>query len=489
MNATGIADAVVKCGGTREESRMYYDTVWRPAVKYTLSQSFLSEIQLKKIESSCLPKIISKCGYNRNTSRAVLGGPTNLTGGGTIPLVATTGAGGVLHFIKNWRTPNEDIGRVLRIVYAWCQYQAGVSFPLLEQPEESITYLQGKVIPSLREFLSRINGKLKLDKTYIRKKLRANNIAIMDIVRQVGFTEVQEHRINCVRLFLGVMYFSEICSIDGTTIRDGITTGHNNNEEYILTLKKAIQHRPNTRSWNLWSQAITSITSDGKVLMESLGDWTTNHSRSGRWNAYQHNRSVYQSVLQENGDRKWRKYKRRGSLLMPHTMIEDTEFDPSTGIPINIKTHPGSFTTRSLPCTVILDKNKPKQYGPTECWDRFIASQSSWIRQFLEEVHFYTDDRHQNIDKIPILHNKCGYLLSVSDGSVKFHNMSFGWIIATPEGRRLAAGCGPCEGSSNSLCSEGAGMLAATLFIALISHHMNHTIKAKCISDNKLFSF
>jgi hypothetical protein len=100
-NATGIADAVVKCGRTREESRMYYDTVWHPAVDYTLSQSFLSERQLKKIESSCLPKIISKCGYNRNTSRAVLGGPANLIRGGIIPLVATTGAGEVLHFIKN----------------------------------------------------------------------------------------------------------------------------------------------------------------------------------------------------------------------------------------------------------------------------------------------------------------------------------------------------------------------------------------------------
>jgi hypothetical protein len=63
--------------------------------------------------------------------------------------------------------------------------------------------------------------------------------------------------------------------------------------------------------------------------------------------------------------------------------------------------------------------------------------------------------------------------------------MSFGWIIATPDSRRLTAGCSPCEGRGNSLCSEGAGMLAATLFRALISHHMNHKIKAKCISDNK----
>jgi hypothetical protein len=51
-NATGMADAVVKCGGTRDESRMYYDTVWRPAVEYTLAQSFLSEKQLKIFTSN-----------------------------------------------------------------------------------------------------------------------------------------------------------------------------------------------------------------------------------------------------------------------------------------------------------------------------------------------------------------------------------------------------------------------------------------------------
>jgi hypothetical protein len=123
----------------------------------------------------------------------------------------------------------------------------------------------------------------------------------MDIVRQVGFTAGQEHQINCVRLFLGVMFFSEICSINGTTLQDGITTGHNNNEGYILTLKKAIQYRPNTQSWKLWTQAITSIISDGKELKDSLGDWTTNHSRSRQWNAYQRNQS-YKKMEIGNGE-------------------------------------------------------------------------------------------------------------------------------------------------------------------------------------------
>jgi hypothetical protein len=78
-------------------------------------------------------------------------------------------------------------------------------------------------------------------------KLRTNDSAIMDVVQKLGFTAVQEHQINCVRLFLGVMYFSEICSIDGTNLRYGITTGDNNHEEYNASLKKAIQHHHNTK--------------------------------------------------------------------------------------------------------------------------------------------------------------------------------------------------------------------------------------------------
>jgi hypothetical protein len=43
----------------------------------------------------------------------------------------------------------------------------------------------------------------------------------------------------------------EILGLKTRTLRNGITTGQNSHEEYIVTLKKAIQHLPNTRSWIL----------------------------------------------------------------------------------------------------------------------------------------------------------------------------------------------------------------------------------------------
>jgi hypothetical protein len=89
-----------KCG-TRSEIRMLYESVWKPAVEYVIPQSFLSEKQLSKIERASMPKLIAKCGFNRNTSRAVLTGPIELGGGGFTPLKVTAGTGYVNRFLKN----------------------------------------------------------------------------------------------------------------------------------------------------------------------------------------------------------------------------------------------------------------------------------------------------------------------------------------------------------------------------------------------------
>jgi hypothetical protein len=41
--AANIGNAIAQCGGTRAENKMLYRSVWKPAVEYTLQQSFLSK--------------------------------------------------------------------------------------------------------------------------------------------------------------------------------------------------------------------------------------------------------------------------------------------------------------------------------------------------------------------------------------------------------------------------------------------------------------
>jgi predicted oxidoreductase len=140
----------------------------------------------------------------------VLVAPIKLGGGGFTPLYVTAGTGYITHFLKNWRTPTEDIGEQLRIVYAWYAYQSGVSYPVLEYPDRKLDYISGRVIQGVRTNLNKIDGTIVLHNKYIRTKLRVNDKSIIERVSELELTQNQQERINCVRMYLGVMYLSEI---------------------------------------------------------------------------------------------------------------------------------------------------------------------------------------------------------------------------------------------------------------------------------------
>ena len=110
-----------------------YQGVFQLKVEYPLGQTFLTDRQGKKIESVSLQKIIAKCGYNRNTALSIKGGPKELGGAGFYPFNNTIGATGMQHFIKNWRTSWEDIGKTLCIAMSWTQYSARVPYPILSK--------------------------------------------------------------------------------------------------------------------------------------------------------------------------------------------------------------------------------------------------------------------------------------------------------------------------------------------------------------------
>ena len=113
------------------------------------TQSFLSKKQLLSIERKTLPRIKAMCGFNRNTSKAILEAPIELSGGGFTPFHVTANASSVMHFIRNWRTKKEDLGKIIRCTYARAQYNAGVSFSLFEQPDIKFLHLCGTVVNSI----------------------------------------------------------------------------------------------------------------------------------------------------------------------------------------------------------------------------------------------------------------------------------------------------------------------------------------------------
>ena len=144
-------------------------------------------------------------------ARGIRGGLKELGGTGFTAFPNTIGAKRVQHFIKNWRTPWEDIGKTVRVALAWTQYCAGVPYPILSQTKQDLFNVKGRTIIETRRYLHESHGIIHLDTTYIQHPKRENDVSTMHLVNTQTNHKVninQKEKINCVRMYLGVTWIS-----------------------------------------------------------------------------------------------------------------------------------------------------------------------------------------------------------------------------------------------------------------------------------------
>ena len=149
------------------------------------------------------------------------------------------------NFLKNWRTPTEDIGKALRIAMAWTQYSVGVPHPILLKTKQDLSYVKNRTVLATRTYLHKIHGVIHLDTTFVQHPKRENDVSIMNLVNTQTNRKVtinQKEKINCVLMYLGVNYTSEMCTTDGTSFVQGILEGDDDCQlNYQTTLTKPNQ--------------------------------------------------------------------------------------------------------------------------------------------------------------------------------------------------------------------------------------------------------
>ena len=95
--------------------------------------------------------------------------------------------------------------------------------------------------------------------------------------------------------------------------------------------------------------------------------------------------------------------------------------------------------------------------GPVELFQHLLAEQSRWIQDLVKFVQFVPDKQKYNKmeatnEDVLKAHDEDGYLIVVSDGSVKhMYQMSFGWVLSTADGVHLATLYGGCDGPDSLL--------------------------------------
>ena len=85
-------------------------------------------------------------------------------------------------FLKNWRTPTEDIGKTLHIAMAWTQNSAGEPYPILYKTSQDLTYVKRRMILATRKFLIECNIVIHLNKTFIQHPKQKNDVPIIHLV-------------------------------------------------------------------------------------------------------------------------------------------------------------------------------------------------------------------------------------------------------------------------------------------------------------------
>jgi hypothetical protein len=173
---------------------------------------------LANIQRKAMSTIIAKCGYNRNTKRAIIYGPLEYGGANFRRLYDQQGIGQVHLFLRHWRS-GTTAGKLLRCVVEWAQYCVGTSKPLMEHVQDYLPHLESRWLSSLRDYLAFINAGLQLDKTGVAPQERGHDEFIMDrIISSRKFNHNEIKRLNYCRLCLGALTILDLATTAGTRL-------------------------------------------------------------------------------------------------------------------------------------------------------------------------------------------------------------------------------------------------------------------------------
>ena len=116
------------------------------------------------------------------TANAIIYGPRKYGGAGFFHLYDDQGYGQLKMFLKLWRSPDTQAGKLLQITVSWAQDGVGSCTPILQDVTTQWPHFEAKWLKSLRQYLRDIGGQLCLSETYIPALQRKKDSFLMDLV-------------------------------------------------------------------------------------------------------------------------------------------------------------------------------------------------------------------------------------------------------------------------------------------------------------------
>jgi hypothetical protein len=396
--------------------------------------------------------MISKCGFNRNTSRKVIYGPVRLNGGGFRPFATEQGVGQIQYLFKHW-TSTLRLGLAMRITVSWAQTNTGVGWSLLDNVSTILPHFESEWLRVLRNFLHSINGKIRLDETYVPARQRVNDSYIMDhVLANEEFSKQDICRINYCRLYLQAVTVSDITNASGTWIFPGIQKGDTRQVTSTTTWHQTVQEKPDRASWKLWSKALSSFSTRGMLHNQLYGWILPPNEQRRKWQTYYDPTTDY---LLKCNDKSYDVHYRCRQTFGYEPSATQQSISPKS-YPVDArKTNTGWRIARLNAILTVPPPVVPSTF------QEYCSSLEYWESQLLLNANLqFTPEEiiHQLSTK---------QFRACSDGSAIANQGTFGGVLALADKTRLAFGAGPVDGHDpQSFRSEGQGMLSVVCLLS-----------------------
>lgn len=189
--------------------RVFHNTVYAPAMRYSLPALAVDEEELGRIQTKIIPAILQRLGFSSKLPTAIRHGPISMGGLGLMDLRTECG----IEMVKLFRNAiyrSTEVGKLLILQVQASQLESGIQNPLLEEPNIHLPYLTPNWVLSMRQFMSNHNITITLTKTFSMPLSSSRDQFIMSPERLRGYTPDQQRDINLVRMYLQVTTLSEM---------------------------------------------------------------------------------------------------------------------------------------------------------------------------------------------------------------------------------------------------------------------------------------
>jgi hypothetical protein len=382
-----------------KSSRMPRALVWQSFTTgilmklfYPLAATTLTKKECDNLMRSILQTTLSRSGYNRHISRALVYGPLELLGIGCKDMYIEQGISHIQRFIDKPQLRDDITGFLLQVSVEQLKLELGVDTEPFNSDYSALRSLATDCYTThMWDFLDTYNIKLSTSTGDIPLQRQGDEMFMARVTKTQKLNKHQLMSVHKCRLYLKISRLSDVVSVCGKFIRPEVW------ETEISTRLNAggydwpRQGRPSVSDWQTWKDtlvAIFGLVFPSKRVATPLGrwyiswtqwEWFTDTDRSNIWQVQYDQGTVLQYA--RNRETTGCTFATSGIEHHLGTFILGSAF-----LPLDVELHPAHLSLQSVSLTSMhweLDGDWTIPQMPLEqfCCNQFRAS-TIWAFQY-----------------------------------------------------------------------------------------------------------